>query len=79
MTLVVALIDLAAPWPGGWAATVTTSSISFNQAMNGHGNQGGSDGQGVGGGVCNRGTFTFDAFTLIAHNHASTSNDDLFP
>jgi hypothetical protein len=32
----------------------------------------------VGGGVDNLGTFTFDSFTVILRNHASTSNDDLF-
>jgi hypothetical protein len=37
-----------------------------------------SDGQGIGGGVYNLGTFTFDVTTVIAHNHASTSNDDIF-
>jgi hypothetical protein len=33
----------------------------------------------VGGGVYNLGTFTFDVFTDITGNHASTSNDDIFP
>jgi hypothetical protein len=33
----------------------------------------------VGGGVSNLGTFAFDALTVIEKNHASTSNDDLFP
>ena len=32
----------------------------------------------MGGGVYNLGTFTFDVFTVIRKNHASTSNDDLF-
>ena len=36
------------------------------------------EGDGVGGGVSNLGTFTFDADTVITHNHASTSNDDIF-
>jgi hypothetical protein len=34
--------------------------------------------RGVGGGVYNLGMFTFDSFTVIRKNHASTSNDDLF-
>jgi hypothetical protein len=34
---------------------------------------------GIGGGIYNLGTFTFDAFTVIKGNHASTSNDDIFP
>jgi hypothetical protein len=32
----------------------------------------------VGGGVYNLGTFLFDALTVIAHNHASSSHDDGF-
>jgi hypothetical protein len=33
----------------------------------------------VGRGVYNLGTFIFDVTTVIAHNHASTSNEDIFP
>jgi hypothetical protein len=33
---------------------------------------------GIGGGVYNLGTFTADSATVIAGNHASTSNDDIF-
>jgi hypothetical protein len=33
----------------------------------------------VGGGVYNLGTFLFDLATVIHHNHASTSNDDIYP
>ena len=56
-------------------------AIVLNQADGGPGGTGGSDGQGIGGGVyiSPLGTFTFDAFTIIAHNHASTSNDNIFP
>jgi hypothetical protein len=33
-----------------------------------------------GGGVYNKlGMFAFDVFTVIEGNHASTSNDDIFP
>ena len=39
---------------------------------------GGSDGQGVGGGVYKLGSFSFVVTTVIKKNHASTSNDDLF-
>jgi hypothetical protein len=35
--------------------------------------------QGIGGGVYNLGMFAFDAATVIAHNYAFTSNDDIFP
>ena len=34
----------------------------------GHGVRSGSDGQGIGGGVYNLGTFTFDSTTVIAYN-----------
>ncbi len=36
-------------------------------------------GQGIGGGVYNGGAFSFDATTVIAKNHASTSNDNVGP
>jgi hypothetical protein len=39
----------------------------------------GTDGLGIGGGVYNLGTFLADAATVIRHNRASTSDDDLFP
>jgi hypothetical protein len=39
---------------------------------------GGSDGQGIGGGVYNLGIFT-DFLSVIKNNHASTSNNDIFP
>ena len=58
---------------------VTGSTVTHNRAKGGEGDDGGSDGQGVGGGVYNDGTFAFDLATVIAHNHASTSNDDIFP
>jgi hypothetical protein len=47
-------------------------------ARGGDGDSGGTDGQGMGGGVYNLGTLLFDAATVIGHNHASTSNDDGF-
>jgi hypothetical protein len=31
------------------------------------------------GGVYNLGTFLIDAATIIAHNHAATRHDDIFP
>jgi hypothetical protein len=63
----------------GTSASVTASAITHNRAKGGEGDDGGSDGQGVGGGVYDLGAFTSDVFTVIAHNHASTSNDDIFP
>jgi hypothetical protein len=57
---------------------VSGSDISYNQALGGLGDGAGADGQGVGGGVYNLGTFLFDSLTIIAHNRASDSNDDCF-
>lgn len=58
---------------------VSASEVTHNMAGGGSGAAGGgTDGQGVGGGVYNLGTFFFDAATVIAGNHASTSNDDGF-
>ena len=55
------------------------STITHNKASGGEGGAGGSDGQGVGGGAYNLGTLVLDMSTVISHNHASTSNDDIFP
>ena len=63
---------------GGVTVTLNASPIIGNEADGGMGGAGGADGQGVGGGVYNLGTFVFDAATVIRHNHASTSNDDCF-
>ena len=48
-------------------------------ATGGQGKGGGSNGQGIGGGVYYLGTFTYDGATVIRKNHASTSNNDIFP
>lgn len=53
------------------------STVTGNHANGGTGS-GGSDGQGIGGGVYNLGAFSFDFATIIANNHASTSNNDTF-
>jgi hypothetical protein len=60
--------------------TLARSVIVANEANGGLGGTGGSDGQGIGGGVYigALGTFEFDVFTIIAHNHASTSDDNIF-
>jgi hypothetical protein len=34
---------------------------------------------GIGGGIYNLGTFSFDSATVIEDNKASTSNDNIFP
>ena len=62
----------------GATLAVTGSTIAYNKAEGGVGVAGGSNGQGEGGGVYHDGTFTFDVTTVIAHNHASTSGDDIF-
>jgi hypothetical protein len=52
------------------------SLIVHNRAQ---GETGSTDGEGVGGGVYNLGSFTPDAVSLIFGNHASTSNDNVYP
>jgi hypothetical protein len=63
----------------GSSATAGNSTITHNSAAGGEAGAGGSDGQGVGGGVYRLGAFTPDALTVVKHNHASTSNDDIGP
>jgi hypothetical protein len=60
--------------------TVTGSTLTGNRATGGVAGSGGSAGQGVGGGayLAAGGIACEDAVTVIAHNLASTSNDDLF-
>ncbi len=48
--------------------------VSLNDAEGGAAGTGGSAG-----GVFNLGTYSYDAATVIALNHASTSNDNIFP
>jgi hypothetical protein len=57
---------------------VLASVIAGNRADGGEGAGGGSDGQGIGGGVYNLGTFFLDAASIILGNDASTSNDNVF-
>jgi hypothetical protein len=59
--------------------TVSGSEIAHNKADGGRKGSGGCNGHGIGGGVYNLGTFAFDITTVIAHNHASASNDNIFP
>ena len=60
--------------------TLNASRITFNLARGGQGDDGGADGQGVGGGVyiTPGGTTCADVVTVIAGNHATTSDDDVF-
>ena len=59
--------------------TLSQCLVALNEADGGTAGEGGSDGQGVGGGVYNLGAFNADVMTVIARNHASTSNDNIFP
>jgi len=61
--------------------TLTGATVEHNFAIGGSAGCGGSEGDGIGGGVYADplGTFTYDAFTVIKKNHASTSNDDIGP
>jgi hypothetical protein len=52
--------------------------IVGNRSDGGDAGAGGSDGQGVGGGVYNLGTFDLDVASIIVGNHASTSDDNVF-
>ena len=61
------------------SVSITQSTITHNDADGGAGSGGGTNGLGEGGGVYNLGLFAFDVSTVIAHNHASTSNDDIYP
>jgi hypothetical protein len=62
------------------SATLTNSTIELNSAVGGHQGVGGSDGEGIGGGIYNfQGMLTIDLFSFVKMNHASTSNDNLFP
>jgi hypothetical protein len=61
----------------GASATVAAGVIQHNAADGGPGTS--SDGMGSGGGAYDLGSFTFDVFTVITGNHASTSGDNLGP
>ena len=60
---------------GAGTVIAVASEITDNLA---HGGDGEEDGLGVGGGVYSLGLFVRDAETIIAGNHASTRDDDLF-
>jgi hypothetical protein len=63
----------------GSTTTLIACSITHNRARGGRGRHGGGDGQGVGGGLHSPGTVAVDPATVINKNHASTSNDDIYP
>jgi hypothetical protein len=60
--------------------TLTGATVELNHANGGEGDDGSSDGQGIGGGVyiTPGGGACADVLTVIAGNHASTSDDDVF-
>ena len=62
---------------GGGAYNDATSALALAHSSVTENHANGSPG--MGGGVYNLGMFSHDADTLIAFNHASTSNDDIFP
>jgi hypothetical protein len=60
--------------------TLKVATVEHNRALGGDAGAGGSDGQGIGGGlyVAPGGVACADVLTVIAHNHASTSDDEVF-
>ena len=62
---------------GGGAFNDATSTLKLTASSVTRNHANGSPG--IGGGIYNLGTFSFDAFTVIKDNHASTSGDDIGP
>jgi hypothetical protein len=62
---------------GGGAYNDVTSTLALTRSSVTRNHANGSPG--VGGGVYNLGAFTFDVFTVIEDNHASTSGDNIGP
>lgn len=60
--------------PGSSSLTLQGAVVTFNLARGG-----GSDGQGIGGGVYRLGDYSADTATRIQKNHATTSGDNLAP
>jgi hypothetical protein len=58
--------------------TLSHATVEHNRAKGGDAGAGGSDGHGVGGGFYNAGGTAHADHTKIKHNHASSSNDDVF-
>jgi hypothetical protein len=65
--------------PAGPALVSPIARSRFNLALGGEGKHGGTDGEGIGGGVYNLGTFSADSETSILFNIASTSDDNFGP
>ncbi len=62
----------------GPSAKFTNSTLTGNLALGGF-SLFGTGGDGLGGGIYNLGTINIDPMTVIKKNHASTSNDNIFP
>jgi hypothetical protein len=60
--------------------TLKGVGVKRNRAVGGEGDDAGSDGRGIGGGLylTPGGVACADVLTVITHNHASTSDDDVF-
>ena len=71
-------VDGASPF-GTPDVALVGCTVESNEADGGAAGAGGTIGQGIGGGVYNLGTFSYDPATTIALNEASTSNDDIYP
>ena len=70
---------------GGGAYNASSAHLVFerctvteNRANGGEASEGGTEGQGIGGGVYTLGLFEFETFTVIGQNSSSTSHDDIF-
>jgi hypothetical protein len=74
--------NVTTPPPPGSPATqliLQGAIVSKNLALGGEAEDGGSHGEGIGGGVYYLGTYSADNTTVIEKNQASTSNDNVWP
>ena len=62
---------------GGGIFNDATSTLTLNDVLVTQNQATGPTG--IGGGVYTLGTFTYDSQTVIKHNHASTSGDNIGP
>jgi hypothetical protein len=70
-------VEILLEQPGGGLFNDTGSTLTLERSEITKNHANGNPG--VGGGVYNLGAFSVDALTDISANHASTSNDDIFP
>jgi hypothetical protein len=62
---------------GGGADNDATSTLTLTNSRVTHNRANGSPG--IGGGIYNLGKLNLDALSVVKHNHASTSGDDIGP